>query len=124
MDDDLTLFDPPHKFVYEPEPLTKAERLKKMVRRDNLQTSYQAAEKALPKLTKTKQKIINLLAGYPEGLTSSEVARLLDMDKGSSSKRLGDLENEKYLIIDGTRLSDRKRQSSIYKINPSLTLHQ
>jgi len=112
---DPTLFDIENEYQYEPDTLTKAERLRKMARQADPQTSWDAAQAALPQLTKTKQKILALLRGYPDGLTSSEVAQKLDMDKGSSSKRLGDLEAEGYLTISGARLSDRGRMSAVYR---------
>lgn len=125
MTDDFSLFDmlesDPTKVFdkyirkYEPEPITKQERLRRMARRSDPQTSHIAAQKTLPKLTQTKQKILDLLSNHPQGLTSSEVAHLLNIDKGSSSKRLGDLEKEGYIHVCGTRPSDRGRPSSVYQ---------
>ncbi len=112
-----TLFDieEPHTNRYIEPNLTPQERRRNMVRRSDPQTSWDSATQALPKLTETKQKILRLLDRHPDGLTSSEVAKLLDIDKGSSSKRLGDLEHEGYLVVSGVRLSDRGRKSSVYR---------
>lgn len=115
MNDQYSLFeDEPKQFKFEPETLTDAERLRRMARISDRKTSWEAAKAALPNLNKTKLRIMNLLANHPEGLTSSQVAAYLDIDKGSSSKRLGDLEKDGYIKIIGTRLSDRNRQSNIY----------
>ncbi len=94
---------------------TPQERARRLARMSDPQTSWDAIP-SKPALTKTKQRILDLLVHHPEGLTSSEVAHLLDMDKGSSSKRLGDLEHDKWVEACGTRPSDRKRQSTIYKL--------
>lgn len=113
-----TLFDieEPHTNRYIEPNLTPQERRRNMVRRSDPQTSWDTATQALPKLTETKQKILRLLDRHPDGLTSSEVAKLLDLDKGSSSKRLSELEREGLLVVVSRRLSDRKRMSSVYKV--------
>ena len=115
MNDEPTLFDHvPLKHRFEPEPQTRSERQRRMARQSDPQTSWDAIPKPARR-SETKRRILNLLGQHPEGLTSSEVAKLLDIDKGSSSKRLGDLEHEGYLETCGTRESDRGRQSSIYR---------
>lgn len=115
MDDEPTLFDHvPLKHRFEPEPQTRSERQRRMARQSDPQTSWDAIPKP-PRRSETKRKILNLISQYPEGLTCSEVTRLLDMDKSSVSKRLGDMEYEGYLETCGTRESDRGRQSSIYR---------
>ena len=112
-----TLFDlDPHNFLnkYTGPIISKQERLNNMARRSDPQTSWDAIP-TLKALTKTKQRILNLIGATPSGLTSSEVSLQLDIDKSSAGKRLGDLEREGYLCVEGTRLSDRGRSSSIYK---------
>ena len=110
-----TLFDHvPLKHRFEPEPQTPGQRQRRMARQSDPQTSWDAIPKPARR-SETKRRILNLISQYPDGLTSSEVARLLDIDKGSSSKRLGDLEAEGSLEVIGTRESDRRRQSSIYR---------
>ena len=120
MIDEPTLFEDEdqtrkRKYAFEPEPLSREERQRRMARQSDPQTSWDAIPKP-PRRSETKRKILNLISQYPEGLTSSQVAQLLDIDKGSSSKRLGDLEAEGSLEVIGTRESDRRRQSSIYRM--------
>lgn len=99
------------------EPIqSKQERLAKMARRADPETSWIAARAALPQLTKTKAKIVEQLHGHPGGLTPWELSQLLDMDKSSASKRLGDLRDEGICYTDGTRPSDRNRPSLVYKL--------
>ena len=51
----------------------------------------------------------------PEGLTSSEISKILNIDKSSAGKRLGELERDGYIEICGIRPSDRNRPSNIYR---------
>jgi Fic family protein len=107
--------DPEPDFRFEPITLTKAERLRKMARQSDRQTSWQAAQQALPKLAKTKARIMTVLVNRPEGLTSSEISKILNIDKSSAGKRLGELERDGYIEICGIRPSDRNRPSNIYR---------
>ncbi len=107
--------DPEPGFRFEPITLTKAERLRKMARQSDRQTSWVAAQQALPKLAKTKSRIMTVLVNRPEGLTSSEISKILNIDKSSAGKRLGELERDSYIEICGTRPSDRNRPSNIYR---------
>ena len=107
--------DPEPDFRFEPITLTKAERLRKMARQSDRQTSWQAAQQALPKLAKTKARIMTVLVNRPEGLTSSEISKILNIDKSSAGKRLGELERDGYIEICGTRPSDRNRPSNRYR---------
>ena len=110
------LFEEPEPgFRFEPENMTDAERLRKMARQSDRQTSWQAAQQALPKLAKTKSRIMTVLVNRPEGLTSSEISKILNIDKSSAGKRLGELERDGYIEICGTRPSDRNRPSNIYR---------
>jgi len=114
-----TLFDMPEehqRFQADPPLESRGEKLSRMARRADPATSWESAEAVLPNLSETLNRVVELLGGYPGGLTSSEVAGLLDMDKGSSSKRLGDLESLGFVVVDGVRLSDRGRKSSVYKL--------
>jgi Fic family protein len=107
--------DPEPDFRFEPEPMTDNERLRKMARQSDRQTSWQAAQQALPKLAKTKARIMTVLVNRPEGLTSSEISKILNIDKSSAGKRLGELERDGYIEICGIRPSDRNRPSNIYR---------
>lgn len=110
-----TLFDYENPREYREPIIDPRERQRRMARQSDPQTSWEAIPNRKA-LTKTKQAILALLRGYPLGLTSSQVANMLDIDKGSSSKRLGDLEHEQYVEVFGTRLSDRGKKSSVYRI--------
>lgn len=116
----------PRKFVYEPEFLSKQERLRKqskapklneLVRDGSLETSVLAAQSIQHKVTKLEQVVLSLLKAHPDGLTIAEMCQRSGKEKPSLSPRTSRLEKLGLIYRDGTRLSNNKRSASIYKLS-------
>jgi len=99
-----TLFDlsEPHKNKYEPEPMSKQERLRKQSKRTDPITSHQAAERASRSFGKHKQHVMDLFerAGY-RGLTDYELEQQSELRATAAQKRRSDLARDGFLVWNG-----------------------
>lgn len=90
---------------------------KRLVRRDDPSTSVEAAKKTVKNISKTKQRILDLLSNYPDGLCDEQIARLLNMKESSAGKRRGDLVTDGLVEYCGyTRLTSTQTNAKVWRV--------
>lgn len=83
-------------------------------RRDDLQTSHDAAASVRP--TRLEQLVFDALSARPRGATSFELADALGLSLVTISPRLRPLVNKGKVIADGTRAGASGRMQTVWKV--------
>lgn len=88
---------------------------RKLVRTSDPETSRQAARKTVPRISQTKQRVVDCLALHPQGLCDEQIARLTKLKESSASKRRGELVTDGLVKYAGhTRLTSTGSPAKVW----------
>ena len=111
--------------VVEVAPVTKPGRILKPkhhspsgpdapARTEDPRTSHAAATSVLPKIGKRQQQVLDVLADFPDGLTSQGIALCLSLPRDSISPRMKAMCSAGRVKANGTRKAERGIESTVW----------